>query len=179
MFVYFTLVHHYVDMLFPRVPRGARAAVLCAIAIASVLAAGMLAAGEAGALAPGAAQAGGTRASGVNTPLAIAGFAVLSTGLLVIGRSRGGQRRAAGGPALLPAVPLAAPATTAAPRPVAADLAALAPLAAVAGALHATAEALASIAPDLPAPASGTVAASAERVREAHVTIARWLETRR
>ncbi|MCZ7577676.1 MAG: hypothetical protein M5U18_11775 [Dehalococcoidia bacterium] len=58
------------------------------------------------------------------------------------------------------------------------DPAALVPLAAVAGALHATAGALESIAPGLSGPAAATVAASAERIREAQVTIARWLETR-
>ncbi|MBE0609506.1 MAG: hypothetical protein IH609_09010, partial [Dehalococcoidia bacterium] len=57
--------------------------------------------------------------------------------------------------------------------------AALAPLAAVEGVLRATADALESIAPGLTGPAAGTVAASAERVREAQVTIARWLESRR
>jgi hypothetical protein len=143
----------------------------------------MLPAVTAVALAPGAAQGSTTRASGVNTPLALAGFAVLSTGLLVLGKSRAGQRHAEEQRALAPVPPaplaLALPTPGPTPRSLSPDPAALAPLAAVAGALHATADALESIAPELSGPASGTVAASAERVREAQITLARWLESRR
>jgi hypothetical protein len=141
------------------------------------------AAAQAQAGTAGAAQGSTTRASGVNAPLALAGFAVLSSGLLVLGKSRVSQRRA-GESRILAASPVAdlglAPAAPGAtPRRLASDPAALAPLAAISGALHATADALESIAPGLTGPAGGTVAASAERVREAQITLARWLERQR
>lgn len=160
-----------------------RTVAACAVVAAFLLGASMLTAATAVALAPGAAQGSTTRASGVNTPLALAGFAVLSTGLLVLGKSRAGQRHPEEQRTFAP-VPQAPLAVTPAmpgptPRHPDPDRAALAPLAAVAGALHATAEALESIAPELSGPAAGTVAASAERVREAQITLAGWLESRR
>lgn len=170
-------------MFFARVPRVSRTVAICAFAAAFVVGASMAQAAHAYAGSAGATQGSTTRASGVNTPLALAGFAVLSCGLLILGRSRVSQSRADGRHTLVPAqVAPVAPAPLApgpTPRSPAPDPAALAPLAVIAGALHATADALDSIAPGLTGPAAGTVAASAERVREAHVTIARWLETRR
>lgn len=160
-----------------------RTAAVCAFAAAFLSGASMLTAVTAVALAPGTAQGSTTRASGINTPLALAGFAVLSTGLLVLGKSRSGRRHPEeqGTFAPVPQAPLALAPATPGPTPwnPAPDPAALAPLAAIAGALHATAEALESIAPELSGPAAGTVAASAERVREAQITLARWLESRR
>ena len=181
--MHFTHANHYVRMLFARVPRVSRTAAICAFAAAFLLGASMAPAAHAHAGASGTAQGSTSRASGVNAPLALAGFGVLSTGLLVLGRSRVSQRRP-DEQRTLATVPLAPPApalATAAvtPRSLSPDPTALAPLAAIAGALHATADALKSIAPGLTGPAAGTVAASAERVREAQITIARWLETRR
>ncbi len=154
-----------------------RAVAFSAFAAALLLGASL--APDAHAASAGATQGSDARASGVNTPLALAGFAVLSSGLLVLGRSRVSQRRAGEQRTLAPALALASPAPGPTPRSPAADPAALAPLAAIAGALHATADALESIAPGLTGPAAGTVAASAERVREAQVTLARWVESRR
>jgi hypothetical protein len=147
---------------------------LAAAAIAGLLLFGGLAHAE----GPGPGSTGGTRVSGINLPLALAGLAFLSTGLLVLARSRPYTVRAprlvAAGPAVaMPAMPGAA----SAPPP--GDAASLAPLAAVAGALHATAGALDAIAGELAGPAADTVAVSAERVREAQITLARWLENRR
>lgn len=164
-------------MLRPAPWPRARALTLVLLAGAAIVAL-LLFSGLAHAEGPGAGSSGGTRVSGVNAPLALAGLAFLSTGLLVLARSRPHVVRAprlvAAAPALgMPARPLAA----AGPQP--ADAASLAPLAAVAGALHATAGALDAIAGELAGPAAGTVAVSAERVREAQITLARWLENRR
>lgn len=148
---------------------------MAAAAIAGLL----LLASVAQAAGPGASSSGGARVSGINTPLALAGLAFLSTGLLVLARARTGT---APSPRLLPASPAAA--LRAAPEPTsvqppATAPASLAPLAAIAGALHATAGALEAIATELPRTSADSVAASAQRVREAHVTLARWLENRR
>lgn len=155
--------------------RGPVLAALAAAAIAGLL----LLASVAQAAGPGASSSGGTRVSGINTPLALAGLAFLSTGLLVLARSRAGTERA---PRLLPASPAAALPAASEPtsvQPPAGAAASLAPLAAIAGALHATAGALEAIAAELPRPSADSVAASAQRVREAQVTLARWLEHRR
>ena len=176
--VRFTNGKHYVRMPCPvPAPRAPRTLALSAIA-ATAVAGLLLFTTIAQAAAPGASASGGTRASGANTPLAVAGLAFLSTGLLVLARSRAGTVRA---PRLLPAIPAAtrpaAPQPTGAQPPAAA--ASLAPLAAIAGALHATAGALDIIATELPRPEADSVASSAERVREAHITLARWLEGHR
>lgn len=163
-------------MLFARVPRVQRAAALCVLAAALLFALLALPPLPAGAASPGAAQGGATRASGIHMPLALAGFAMLSSGLLLLGKSRIGRRP--GIPALL-APARSADAPPPVPRPLPPAPSALAPLAAVAGALHATASALDAIAPGLSGPASGDVAASAGRVREAQITLARWLEDQR
>ncbi|GMV86877.1 MAG: hypothetical protein AMXMBFR80_27310 [Dehalococcoidia bacterium] len=178
--VRFTNGKHYVRMPRPvPAPRAPRTLALSAIA-ATAVAGLLLFTTIAQAAAPGASTSGGTRASGANTPLAVAGLAFLSTGLLVLARSRAGTVRA---PRLLPAIPAgtrpAAPQPTGAQPPAAAAAASLAPLAAIAGALHATAGALDIIATELPRPEADSVASSAERVREAHITLARWLEGHR
>lgn len=169
-------------MLFGRVPPVLRTVAICAFAAPFVVGALTAPAAHADSATAAAAQDSTVRASGVNTPLALAGFAVLSSGLLVLGRSRGSQGRTGEQHTLVPAqvapVMLAPPAAGPPHRSPPPDPAALVPLAAVAGALHATAGALESIAPGLSGPAAATVAASAERIREAQVTIARWLETR-
>jgi hypothetical protein len=164
------------------VPPAQRAAALCAIAAILLLAPWWPAGSPAEAASAETSRDAGGRASAVNTPLALAGFAVLSSGLLVLGKSRIDRRRTTG-PVLLSTAPpatrqLPAP-TPSVPRPLPRDPSALAPLAAIAGALHATANALDAVAGELPGPAAGEVAVSAERVREAQVTLARWLESQR
>jgi len=117
--------------------------------------------------APGT-QGSATRVSGIDTPLAIAGLAVLSGGLVVLGTSRVSRQRANGqavSATTLPADRAQPPADRGpAAGPLPPDPGALAPLAAVAGALHATADALESIAAGL-GDTAGRGGASAERVR--------------
>ncbi|MBE0610607.1 MAG: hypothetical protein IH609_14600, partial [Dehalococcoidia bacterium] len=104
-------------MLFARVPRVPRTVAICAFATAFLLGAPMAPAAPAHAGTAGAAQGSTTRASGVNTPLALAGFAVLSSGLLVLGRSRVSQRRAGEQRTLAPAQVAALALARSAPEP--------------------------------------------------------------
>lgn len=176
--VQFTNGKHYVQMLRSVPSPRTRTLTLSLLATATV-ASLLLYTSFAQAAGPGAASSGGTRISGINTPLALAGLAFLSAGLLVLARSRPRAERAPRLLAASPAVALPLAPKQVAPQPPAAATASLAPLAAVAGALHATAGALEAIATELPQPTGGSVATAAERVREAQITLARWLENRR
>lgn len=174
--VSFTLANHYVKMALrrPPVPRGLVAATLLLVLW---LEGASPTAGSARAGSPAPAATSGTRADGVNAPLALAGFAVLSSGLVMLALSRrpaAARQPAVASPAHPAVTPRAVPQHPASPArvPQSAE-----PLYSVATALHATAEGLDAVATTLETPASAEVLAAAGRIREAQITLQNWLDS--